>query len=173
MHHLQREAEGVTSSDLPHLIRDFYLERLAVLLRHESAARFVSNYDINNAYQFVVSREETHISWLQHALVEQGLEIPPDPPTPAVTPTGKGTAVIGPLASDDARLTAEFVRKWTPRVEAITHARHRKMMQVMLGEMLEQGRIFDQASAGRTDLIGIPLAGTERRGVVLGTRWVE
>jgi hypothetical protein len=47
------------------------------------------------------------------------------------------------------------------------------MLTVMLGEMLEHRRLFEQAAAGRTDLIGTALPINERRGVVLGTRWIE
>ena len=38
--------------------------------RHEASARAVSHYDFNNTYQYVINREETHLSWLQNALAE-------------------------------------------------------------------------------------------------------
>jgi hypothetical protein len=44
---------------------------------------------------------------------------------------------------------------------------------VVLGEMLEHKRLFDQAAAGRTDLIGSHLPINERSGVVANTRWME
>ena len=53
------------------------------------------------------------------------------------------------------------------------HARHRKMLQVILGEMQEHRRLFEQAAEGRIDIIGTPLAGTVRHGAVLDRRWVE
>jgi hypothetical protein len=59
-------------------------------------------------------------------------------------------------------------------VEAMSNARHRKMLNVILGEALEQKRFFEQALAGRHDLLGRrtedvgPLVGK-----VLPTRWVE
>ena len=65
------------------------------------------------------------------------------------------------------------MEKWTPRVQTVSHARHRKMLEVILGEVLEQRRLFEQAAEGRIDVIGIPLPGIERHGAVLGTRWVE
>jgi hypothetical protein len=77
------------------------------------------------------------------------------------------------LAADDARANAAFVEKWRPKVADVTHARHRGMLGVMLGEMLEHKRLFEQAAAGRTDLIGTALPINERRGTVLGTRWIE
>ena len=103
VHHLQGKAEGVNPSELSALLREFYLERLALLLRHESAARFVSDYDVNNAYQNIIAREETHVSWLQHALIDGGLELPPDPARPDVKPTRKGRDAVLELAAADGR----------------------------------------------------------------------
>ena len=39
----------------------------------------------------------------------------------------------------------------------VTHARHKGMLKVILGEMLEHKRLFEQAAAGRQDLIGTSL----------------
>jgi hypothetical protein len=110
----------VNVSDLQGLLTRFYLERLTLLMRHESAARFVSDYDVNNAYQYVISREETHVSWLQHSLIALGLEIPPDPAQPNITPTRKDNAVQE-LAGNDARENQSFVDKWRDPVEAVTN----------------------------------------------------
>jgi hypothetical protein len=162
----------VTPVELQQLIRDCYLERVALLMRHEDVAIHVSDYDINNAYQYIVNREETHLSWLQQALINLGAAIPPDPPRPGVAAPGKGDGWKA-LAAEDARGNGAFVDSWRPRVERVTHARHRGMLTVMLGEMLEHRRLFEQAAAGRTDLIGTALPINERRGVVLGTRWIE
>ena len=41
-------------------------------MRHEDVAQLVTDYDINNAYQYIIAREETHVSWLQHALLDLG-----------------------------------------------------------------------------------------------------
>ena len=95
--------------------------------------------------------------------------MPADPPAPC----GGRRRRSGELAAADARANAAFVEKWAPRVETVSHARHRKMLEVVLGEVQEHRRLFEQAAEGRTDVIGIPLPGTERRGAVLGTRWVE
>jgi hypothetical protein len=172
VHHLQGKAEGVTLRELQHLVRDFYLERLALLVQRESAARFVTDYDVNNAYQQVISREETHVSWLQHALLDLGVDIPPDSPAPAAAPAERGDAVRE-LASRDARANAEFVARWRGRVDQVTHARHQGMLRVILGEMLEHERLFEQAADGRTDIIGTALPIHERRGTVLDRRWIE
>jgi hypothetical protein len=48
------------------------------------------------------------------------------------------------------------------------------MLRVILGEVLEQKRFFEQALAGRTDLLGRRGAVLEpAKGDVLPTRWVE
>lgn len=163
----------MTSTELQALLRDFYLERLALLLQHEASARHVGDYDVNNAYQYVIAREETHVSWLQHALLDVGAAMPPDPARPAETPARKGKDLMLELCAADARDNQRFVDAWRERVDKVTHARHRGMLSVILGEMLEHRRIFEQASQGRTDIIGTHLAINERRGTVLGTRWVE
>jgi len=159
------------SADLPQLVRDFYLARLTLLMRHEEVARQVTDYDVNNAYQYIISREETHLSWLQHAVVDLQMPIPPEPSRPGV-PAAKGDAWKA-LAAEDARANQQFVDTWRSKVDAVLNARHRGMLRVILGEMLEHKRLFDQAAAGRDDLIGTHLSINERRGVVAGTRWME
>jgi hypothetical protein len=173
VHHLQGKAEGVTPSELQQLLRDFYLERLALLMRHEAAARLIGDYDVNNAYQYIINREETHVSWLQHALVDLAAEIPPDPSASNVTTSRKGDDAVTDLSGEDSRLNQQFVDKWRDRIEGVTHARHQGMLRVVLGEMLEHRRLFEQASDGRTDIIGTALPINERRGKVLDRRWIE
>jgi hypothetical protein len=173
VHYLQGKAEGVTRTELQQLIRTFYLERLLLLIQHEAAARFVFDYDVNNAYQYIISREETHIAWLQSALLDVGLEIPPDPARPDVKPSRKGQEGMLELCANDARANQAFVEEWRDRIEQMTDARHKGMLRVILGEMLEHRRLFEQASEGRTDIIGKPLPINERRGKVLDTRWIE
>jgi hypothetical protein len=162
---------SVAPQGLPQLIRDFLTERTALLMRHEDVATAIPDYDINNAYQYIIAREQTHLSWLQHALLDLKAPIPADPPRAAVS-GGKGDAWKS-LAADDARANAQFVEKWRPAVEQVTHARHKGMLKVVLGEMLEHKRLFDQAAAGRRDLIGSSLAINDHAGHVLHTRWVE
>jgi hypothetical protein len=173
VHHLQGKAKGVTPAELQQLLREFYLERLTLLMQHEAAARFITDYDVNNAYQYIISREETQVSWLQHALLGTGVEIPPDPPRPVVKPTRKGNDAVLELSGLDARANRAFVDKWHDRIEQVTNARHKGMLRVILGEMLEHGRLFEQASEGRTDIIGTALPINERRGIVVDTRWIE
>lgn len=163
----------MTANDLSTLMRDFYVERLALLLQHEDGARYVPDYDVNNAYQYVIAREETHISWLQHALLDLGVAMPPDPARPDTKPSRKGQEGMLELAGVDARDNQQFVEKWRARVEQVSNARHQGMLNVVLGEMLEHARLFEQASQGRTDIIGTALPIHTRRGTVIGARWIE
>jgi hypothetical protein len=172
LHHLQREAKGVSTHDLAQLIREFYLERTALLMRHEDVATRVPDYDINNAYQYIIAREQTHLSWLQHALLDLGIESPADPARLPVN-AAKGAGAWQALAGEDAQANAQFVDKWRARIDQVSHARHQGMLKVILGETLEHKRLFDQAAAGRRDLIGSSLAINDHAGVVLATRWVE
>lgn len=158
----------MTPADLVPLLRDFYSERLAILQRHVASAHRVGDYDVNNAYQHVVAREETHLNWVHRAILDVGGTVPADPSEPA-DPSGS----LRDIASADAAANKAFVAKWAPRVAAVGHARHRKMLEVVLGEMQEHERLFAQAGEGRTDIIGVPVAGTTRVGAVLGSRWVE
>ncbi|MEO8680934.1 MAG: hypothetical protein ABI665_17915 [Vicinamibacterales bacterium] len=162
----------MSTLDLAHLVRDFYLERTALLMRHEDVATRIPDYDINNAYQYIIAREQTHLSWLQHALLDLGAESPADPARLAVS-AGKGADAWQALAGEDARSNAQFVDKWRARVEDVSNARHKGMLKVILGEMLEHKRLFDQAAAGRRDLIGTSLAINDHSGVVMAARWVE
>ena len=163
----------MTGADLQQLIREFYLERVALLQRHVAVATSVPGYDANNAYQYLIAREETHLSWLQHALLDLGAPVPPEAAAPAVAVSGKGEAAARLLAAEDARFAVAFVDRWKDRVGTVTHARHRGMLKVILGETLEHKRFFEQTAEGRTDLLGLSLAINEHGGKVLGERWIE
>jgi hypothetical protein len=168
----------VQKDDLRQLLTDFAAERVAILQRHEAGARVVSHYDFNNTYQYVIAREETHVSWLQNALAEFGIALPapsqtlpvPDAPKPSknVTP-----AAFRGILEDDARTLGGFVERWRPRVGVMTHARHRTLLNVVLGESLEHKRLFEQAASGFEDVLGRRTDGAERVGGVLSSRWME
>ncbi len=158
-----------TTSNLADLIREFLLERTSLLMRHEDVAQQIPDYDINNAYQYIIAREETHLSWLQHALLDLGATLPADPPRQVVA-AGKADAWKS-LAADDARSAAQFVEKWRAKVEDVSHARHKGLLKVVLGEMLEHKRLFDQAAAGNKNLIGTSLAINDHTGAVMSARW--
>ena len=161
-------------SDLLQLLLEFYREKLAILTGHEVGARSVAQYDANNAYQYIINREETHLSWLASAIVSfGGAPETAAPPAPGDV-GGRGRDAWRSLAEEHAREAQAFVDRWRPRVEAMTNARHRGMLRVILGEMLEQKRFFEQVAGGNLDLLGRrPDAVGPRVGEVLSTRWVE
>ena len=160
----------MSEQTLAELVRDFYLERVSLLMRHEDVAQLVTDYDINNAYQYIIAREQTHLSWLQHALLDLGAKLVDDPSRgPKLSVKGDGWKS---LAGEDAGANAQFVEKWRARVDGISHARHKGMLKVILGEMLEHKRLFDQAAAGRKDLIGTSLAINDHPGDVMPVRFV-
>jgi hypothetical protein len=160
------------SSNLPALLQDFYQEKLAMLFRHLAAARQVGQYDANNTYQYIINRDETQLSWVASAILDLGGSVPTD--VPANDDPGKDDRGVRAVIEADGRDAQSFVDRWRPRVARMTHARHAKMLDVILGEVLEQKRSFEQALAGRTDLLG--RRGEEvgpAQGEVLATRWVE
>jgi len=159
----------VSAQTLAELIRDMYLERVSLLMRHEDVAQVVTDYDINNAYQYMIAREQTHLSWLQHALLDLGAPLVNDPPRGAAV-SARGDSWKS-LAADDALANAQFVEKWRPKIETITNARHKGMLQVILGEMLEHKRLFDQAASGNKNLIGKSLEINDHSGAVMADRW--
>ncbi len=160
-------------SDLLQLLQEFYREKLAMLLRHQAAARLAVQYDVNNTYQYIVAREEVHLSWVAQAIADLDGG-PADSVQADQSDSGKGHGAIRAALEADARDAQSFVDRWRPRVEAMSNARHRSMLRVVLGEVLEQKRFFEQALAGRTDLLGARASQVEpARGEVLPTRWIE
>jgi hypothetical protein len=168
LHHLQGKTELVT--DLLPLLQEFYRDKLAMLLRHQAGARRVAQYDVNNTYQYIINRDETHLSWVGKAIAELGGAIPDD----GLSSTTDGKDSEADTVRGDGEAAEAFVRSWRPRVAAMTNARHAKMLSVVLGEILEQKRFFEQALAGRTDLLGRRGEQLEpSRGTVLPARWIE
>jgi Mn-containing catalase len=165
-------------NELLQLLTDLAAERVALIERHEAGARVVSHYDFNNTYQYVIAREETHLGWLGTALTELGAAMPKASAALPVPAVGKITKKVEPTAfkailDDDARTLGAFVQKWRPQLDAITHARHRTMLNVVMGESLEHQRLFAQAAGGFEDLLGKRTGGVARVGGVLPARWQE
>ncbi len=164
--------------ELRSLLTAITADRVALIQRHEAGARVVSHYDFNNAYQYVIAREETHLSWLRSALEELSLPMPsagseiPVPPVPKAAKNADAAAYHD-ILTDDARHLAAFVERWRPKVATVTHARHRTMLGVLLGEAVEHQRLFEQAASGMEDVIGKRTIGAERVGAVLPARWQE
>jgi hypothetical protein len=177
VHLLQTEAERVKPADLLSILREFHLEKLAMRQRHVAVARAVSDYDFNNTYQYIIAREDVHLQWLEAAVTELGgtFEDIGEPELPSAGKPGKPKpGAFLPLVADDARQAGMFVDRWRPRLAEIANARHRGMVQVVLGETLEQKRFFDQMLAGREDLLGRRANGPGSPGTgdgVLPVRW--
>jgi hypothetical protein len=164
---VQGEAEGVKPTELLELLQDCYRQRLDMVMRHRAVARHVGNLDFNNTYQYVVAREDTHLEWLRSAIEDLG-------GVPAASGTEPAIAANDVLAliRDDAAGAGRFVESWRPKIASIGNARHRLMLNFILGETLEHKRFFEQAVAGRDDLLGRRLDAGPRRGAVMGSRWV-
>jgi hypothetical protein len=172
LHHLQGKAKLVNATELLSLLRDFYRHKLAMRQRHVAAARYVSHYDFNNAYQYVICREDVQLNWLQDAIADLG-GVVEGVTEPEVQPTRKGDAGQTELITADRDAAQAFVDLWRPRLEEMPNARHRSMLRVILGETLEHKRFFEQALAGRTDLLGRRADGAGTGGGVLPVRWME
>jgi len=150
---LQGKAERVTSAELLGLLEEFYRDKARLLQRHEAVARVVAQYEINNTYQYVIQREEQHQSWLRAAILASGGQEPLAPP-PEPVQAATGADGQRALAGQDADALEAFVTGWRPRVAAVKNARHGLMLDLVLGETLEQARFFRQAAGGRVDMLG-------------------
>jgi hypothetical protein len=162
----------VKPADVLDLLREFYRDKASIRQRHAAGARFVTNYDFNNTYQYVIAREDVQLRWLVDALTDLGGAIETIA-EPTLNPSGKGEQAQRSVLREDSDAAQAFVDRWRDRVEKVTNARHRNMLKVILGETLEHKRFFDQALAGREDLLGRRADGAGTEGYVLPTRWVE
>ena len=161
-------------SDLLQLLQQFYQDKLSELLRHQTGARLIGQYDANNTYQYIINREETQLSWVGSAIVGMSGTVATQAADTSPRLSGDRATVSRTIFEEDARGAQAFVDRWRPRVEAMTNARHRGMLRVILGETLEQKRFFEQALAGDKDLLGRRGEQTGARvGSVLPERWIE
>jgi hypothetical protein len=170
LHFVQGKAKGVRPTQLAALLEECYRERFAMYERHKAVATHVLDYNANNAYQYAINREETHLTWLEDALRGLGAAIPEPPPGPSIT-IDRGTDAWLALARQDGIDARAFVEKWRARIETLTNARDRTMLRLMLGEVQEQARFFEQAAAGDDDLLGHSDVGAGKRGSVAAARW--
>ena len=158
----------MTPAELLRLLQELYRETLELFLTREINAQSVAAYDANNAYQQMLGRQEVHLQWLADAIAEIAGTVPESPGhVLRVKPSPEhGQSII----EGDARAQTTFLERWTPRVAAITNARHRKLLELILGEMKEHLRMFQQALEGRSDLLGRHSDGKVLRGKVLSAR---
>jgi hypothetical protein len=169
---VQGKAERV--NDVLSVLTEFYRAVLGRLLLHEAGARLIRQYDVNNTYQYIINREEAHLSWLRTAMTELGGTPDDNATAPNRSRSGKNGEAARRVIDEDAREAQAFVDAWRPRIASLPNARHARMLNVILGEVLEQHRFFAQALAGRTDLLGRRGEQLEpSAGDVLPERWIE
>jgi len=155
------------------LLQEFHREKLTMMLQHQAGARLIGQYDANNTYQYIINREEAQLTWVANAVTDLGGTVA-DVSEPVRTATGKADAAAKAVFEQDAQEAQRFVDRWRPRVDELTNARQAKMLRVILGETLEQKRFFEQALAGRHDLLGRRGAQVgPSHGEVLSSRWIE
>lgn len=160
-------------NDLVELLQEFHRDKLAELLRHQAGARQIRQYDLNNAYQYFLNRDEVHLSWVGAAIADLGASVFAEAPPEGAVP-GTDKEAWREIVTTDVRAAQALVDRWRPRVESMSNARHRGMLRVILGEVLEQKHSFEQALAGELDLLGRrTVAVGARVGGVLPTRWIE
>ena len=151
------------------LLQDFHRDKLAAFVRHQATARVVSQYDANNAYQYVIAREEVQLAWVEEAIAAVGGHVE----APAADAAARDQPAAAAM-SEDVRAAQEFVDRWRPRIETMDDARYLGMLRIVIGETLEHKRFFEQALAGRMDLLGRRSDAVGARvGSVLPTRWIE
>jgi hypothetical protein len=155
------------------LLQEFHREKLTMMLEHQAGARLIGQYDINNTYQYIINREEAQLTWVATAVTELGGTVA-DVSEPVRAASGKGAAAAQTVLEQDLQEAQRFVDRWRPRIDEMANARHAKMLRVILGETLEQKRFFEQALAGRHDLLGRRGAQVgPSHGEVLPSRWIE
>lgn len=162
----------MSTASLTTLLQECHRERHALYDRHVRGAQAMADYEFNNTYQYVIAREEVHLRWLADAIADLGGDLPSPGEAPAV-PGGRGTARETSILQDDADRQRAFLDTWRTRIDDVSHARHRSMLQVMLGEMQEHARFFELALEGRDDLLGRRMPGASTGDGVLPVRWVE
>jgi hypothetical protein len=167
LHHLQGKAKFVSPDELLTFLNDFHRDTLALFKTRQTSAQSVAAYDANNGYQQVLGRQEVHLRWLGDAIGDLG-------GTPADSPdqvSGKASRESAKSIIDgDARDQKAFIDRWTPRLDSVTNARHRKLLHLIVGEMREHLRVLEQASESRADLLGRHSDGKVLRGLVMAAR---
>jgi hypothetical protein len=171
LHHLQGKAKLVKAIDMLELLKEFYREKSAMRHAHASTAQHVSHYDFNNTYQYVIASEDMHLRWLIDAITDLGGQ-PDEGSAPARHVSGKGDAAARSAIEADRKSADEFLARWRGRVDSLPNARNRTLLTLILGETMEHRRFFEQALAGRSDLLGRRADGAGTGGGVLATRWV-
>jgi hypothetical protein len=156
----------VTPSELLALLDDFYRETLDLFKERQTNAQSVTAYDANNGYQQVLGRQEVHLCWLADAIAALGGTVSESEESGGKLSTPSTRALI----ERDAASQKAFIGRWSPVVATVTNARHRKLLELILGEMKEHLRVLQQAAESRSDLLGRHSDGKVLRGTVMAVR---
>ena len=76
VHYLQGKAARVTPAGAAGTAAGVLSRQTRPPLRHQAGARCVGQYGLNNAYQYVIAREEAHLQWIADAIVAAGGSLP-------------------------------------------------------------------------------------------------
>ena len=167
LYHVQGEAKFVSPAELLRFLNEFHRDTLELFKARQTNAQSVAAYDANNGYQQVLGRQEIHLQWLRDAIAGLG-GMAADSLDHVSGKASRETARS--IIDADAANQKAFVDRWTPRVAAVTNARHRKMLELILGEMTEHLRVLQQAAESRADLLGRHSDGKVLRGSVMAAR---
>src|SRR4029079_8780853 len=88
LHRVQAEAELMKPNTDLQILGDCHREKLTLRERHVAVARLVRDYEFNNTYQYLIAREDVHLSWLEAAIADLG-GTPGTVNEPALAPLGK------------------------------------------------------------------------------------
>jgi DnaK suppressor protein len=154
VHLLQGKTELVTSAEMRELLREFHRDKHVMRHTHASAARFVTDYDFNNTYQYILAREDMHLRWLVDAVTDLGGDVD-ESPVPDLQVPGKGReAQEAVIAADRDGRTAVSSTRGCLASRACRMPGTRRCSASFWARPLEHRRFFDLALAGRSDLLG-------------------
>ncbi len=157
----------MSPAELLAFLKDFHRETLELFKARQTNAQSVAAYDANNGFQQVLGRQEVHLQWLRDAIAALGATVADS----LDQVSGKASAETAKSIIDaDAANQKAVIDRWAPRVAMVTNARHRKMVELILGEMKEHLRVLQQAADSRADLLGRHSDGKVLRGSVMAAR---
>ena len=157
----------MSPAELLTFLNDCYRDTLELFKARQTNAQSVAAYDANNGYQQILGRQEIHLLWLRDAIA--GLGGTAADSLDEVSGKASREAARSIIDADAAAQKA-FIDQWAPRIATVTNARHRKMLELILGEMKEHLRVLQQAAESRADLLGRHSDGKVLRGTVMAAR---
>ena len=157
----------MSPSELMTFLNDFYRDTLGLFKARQTNAQSVAAYDANNGFQQILGRQEIHLQWVRDAVASLG-GTAADSLDQVSGKASRETAKS--IIEADAAAQKAFIDRWAPRISAVTNARHRKMLELIVGEMKEHLRFLQQGAESRADLLGRHSDGKVLRGTVMAAR---